>query len=54
MGCTIAETAHQTLGKCTLIIYISNAFSTLAITIYIIIKLHFGFGTTLPYRNHQI
>ena len=49
MGCTIAETAHITLGKCTLIIYISNAFSTLVITIYIIIKLHFGFRTPLPY-----
>ena len=56
MGCTIAEleTAHKTLGKCTLIIYISKAFSTLVITIYIIIKLHFGFRTPLPYCNHLI
>ena len=56
MGCTNAEleTAHKTLGKCTLIIYISKAFSTLVITIFIIIKFHFGFRTPLAYRNHQI
>ena len=55
MGCTIVEldTAHKTLGECTLIIYISKAFSTLVITIYIIIKFHFGFRTPLTYRNHQ-
>ena len=50
MGCTIAEleTAHKTLVKRTVTIYIFKAFFTLVITIYIIIKLHFGSEHPFP------